>query len=374
MTILAVALAVCLYLSALGLHDGYAVALSNTVDRLGYHVLVTAKGCPYETATLVLRGGDIPMYVNESLVDDLMVDPAYADGTRFLMQALDSGPKGTVTVFLGVDDRFRTLKPWMTLQQGKWFSGPEAAEAILGYNVAEYLRKTPGETLAIEDYGRELTISGVFDRSGTQDDGMIFLPLAYAQKLFDLRGKLTGIGVKLNDMTLMGPFLDRAFEIPSMQAITVSQLRETILDLLGTAQALMMLGTLVAVLIASLGVFNSVLVSVSERRRELGILKVLGASSWQVFIVVTGETVLLGGFGGLAGWGMASFAGAVADGFIARLLPYAPPPATGHLIAIDAGDAAVGVAAAIGVSLLAGIVPAVRASMRPAVHSLRDAV
>ncbi len=373
MTCLAVALAVCLFLGAVGLHDGYALALSRSVDMMGYHVLVTAKGCPYETATLVLRGGNIPMYVDEGLVEILREDPGYDGGTRFLMHGMENGENDVFTVFLGVDDEFRRLKPWMRLQQGSWFAGPESAEAILGYNVAENLRKKTGDTLSVTRLGRDLRVAGVFDRSGSQDDGMIFLPLAFAQKLFDRQRKLTGIGVRLKDLSQMPAFLDRAFEIPSMQAITVSQFRGAMLDLLGTARALMLFGTAVAVLIAALGVFNAVLVSVTERRQELGVLKVLGASPAQVFAVVAAETSLVGLSGGAAGWILALAAAAVSDGFIASLLPYAPAPESGHLIVVGAWQAAAGVAGALLVALAAGFFPALRASMVPAVSSLREA-
>jgi putative ABC transport system permease protein len=339
---------------------------------MGYHVLVTAKGCPYETATLVLRGGNIPMYVDESLVEILREDPAYESGTRFLMQGIENGEKGIFTVFLGIDDQFTRLKPWMRLQQGEGFSFPEAPEAILGYNVAETLRMKAGDTFTVTRYGQDLRVRGVFDRSGSQDDGMVFLPLAFAQKLFDRQEKLTGIGVRLTDLSKMGPFLDRAFEIPSMQAITVSQFRGSMLDLLETARALMLLGTIVPVVIAGLGIFNSVLVSVTERRRELGVLKVLGASPLQIFSLVGVETALVGLAGGIVGAMMTWGVGAVSDDFVTRLLPYAPRPAVGHLIAINATHAAVGVAGALVVSLFAGVAPALRASSLPAVRSLRS--
>lgn len=370
LTCLAVALAVALFLGALGLHDGYAAALAASVEKMGYQVLVTAKGCPYETATLVLRGGNIPMYVDESLVQTLREDPAWESGTSFLMQGVENGPAGVFTVFLGIDDEFVKLKPWMKLQQGSWFSGTDQAEAIFGYNAAETLRVKAGDTFEVTAYGRTLTIRGVFERTGSQDDGMIFLPLPYAQKMFERQGKLTGVGVKLTDMTKMGPFLERAFEIPSMQAITVSQFRGTILDLLGTARALMLLGTAVAVLIAGLGVFNSVLVSVSERRRELGVMKVLGASPAQVFAVVSAETALLGLMGGLLGALLAAVGAALSDDFVTRLLPFAPTPATGHLITIGSSHVVMGVAGALVVSLGAGMIPALRASMLPAIQSL----
>ncbi len=374
LTCLAVALAVCLFVGMLGLQRGYAASLGRSLDLMGYHVLVTARGCPYETATLVLRGGNIPMYVDESLVETLRKDPAWEAGTRFLMQGIEAGPQRRFTVFLGVDEAMPALKPWMKLQQGRWFSDGEAAEAILGYNAAEVMRLKPGDTLEIQELGRTIAVRGVYERTGSQDDGMVFLPLAYAQSVFNRQGKLTGIGVKLTDLSRMGPFLDRAFEIPSMQAVTVAQLRGAVLDLLGAARALMLFGSIVAVIIASLGVFNAVLVSVTERRRQLAVFKVLGASPAQVVAVVCGETLLMGLVGGIAGAAMAWGGGLVSDPFIMRLLPYAPPPAAGHLVSVGMGHALAGIAAAVAVSLGAGLGPALGASMRPAASALRDTV
>jgi len=54
-----------------------------------------------------------------------------------------------------------------------------------------------------------------------------------------------------------------------------------------------------------------------------------------------------------------------------KLLPFAPLPATGHLISISYLQALIGVAGAVAVSLLAGVGPAVSGAIRPAVRSLR---
>jgi len=372
LTCTAVALAVCLFVGALGLQRGYAASLARGLDAMGYHVLVTAKGCPYETATLVLRGGSIPMYVDESVVDTLRADPAYGAGTRFLMQGIEPGGGGPFTVFMGVDDQVRELKPWMRLQQGSWFSTAESWEAILGYNAAEVLRLRVGETLPIPSLGRALKVVGVFERSGSQDDGMVYLPLASAQLAFGRAGKLTGVGVRLSDLSRMGGFLDRVFETPSLQAITMAQLRGAVLDLLGAARALMLLGTVVAVAIAGLGIFNSVLVSITERRRELAVLKVLGASPFQVLTLVCAETALLGLAGGVGGVGLAWAAGLVSDDFVMRLLPYAPPPAAGHLISVGLWHALAGTGGAVAVALAAGLAPAVGACRQPPAAALRD--
>jgi len=59
-----VALSTGLLLGTLSLHAGYVRSLDSTIDRMGYQVLVTAKGCPYEAASLVMRGGNVPMYID----------------------------------------------------------------------------------------------------------------------------------------------------------------------------------------------------------------------------------------------------------------------------------------------------------------------
>ena len=48
---------------------------------------------------------------------------------------------------------------------------------ILGYTVAEYYRKDIGDAFPLRGLGRTFRVRGIFDRSGTQDDGTVFVPL-----------------------------------------------------------------------------------------------------------------------------------------------------------------------------------------------------
>ena len=57
LTIGGVAIAVAVLVSLMGFDQGYQQALKTDIDKMGYQVLVTAKGCPYEAATLMLKGG-----------------------------------------------------------------------------------------------------------------------------------------------------------------------------------------------------------------------------------------------------------------------------------------------------------------------------
>jgi len=120
--ILGVALSTTLLLGTVSLHSGYVRALDSTIERMGYQVLVTAKGCPYEAASLVMRGGNVPMYIDETTFDTILDDPDVLEATRLFMQGMEAGEANRLMVFMGVDDRFQSLKPCMTLQRGSWFS------------------------------------------------------------------------------------------------------------------------------------------------------------------------------------------------------------------------------------------------------------
>ncbi len=72
LTIVGISLSTWVLASLLGFNRGYESALNRDIDNMGFQVLVTAKGCPYEAATLMLKGGTGLRYMNESVMKDVM--------------------------------------------------------------------------------------------------------------------------------------------------------------------------------------------------------------------------------------------------------------------------------------------------------------
>jgi putative ABC transport system permease protein len=360
LAVLGVALSTSLLLGTVSLHAGYVRALDSTIERMGYQVLVTAKGCPYEAASLAMRGGNVPMYIDEATFDTILQDADVQEATKLFMQGMEAGQGHRLMVFMGVDDRFRNLKPWMSLQRGAWFSNPSAGDALLGYNAAATLGMSVGDRLPVGPAHRPVAIRGVFDRTGTQDDGMIFLPLTFAQELFDRQGKLTGVGVRLRSLDRVPSFLAKMFELPSVQAITMTQFRSTVVEFVATSRLLLLLSALVASFIGALGVLNVMTMSVAERLREFGLMKAVGASGRDLFSLTLLETGCLGISGALIGTAMTAFGGWGIESLLRRIVPFAPP---GRLIGLDA--------VAVGGALLAGLVLAVAAGVYPAARAAR---
>jgi len=367
LTIGGVAIAVAVLVSLLGFNVGYQKALTNDIDRMGYQVLVTAKGCPYEAATLMLKGGGGLRYMEQEVYGRIISDQRIDKVTpQLVYTAYDperQAGQGGFAMYMGVIKSYLKLKPWTQVKSGSWFSSYDSEEVIMGYEAAEVEQRSVGDKIFIPGIDKVLTVVGIFERSGTQDDGIIFLPLKTAQKLFDLPGKLTGIGIKLKDISVLAEFEEDLYNEPGIQVVSMAQVRGTILNLISSARVLVNSVALIAIFIAIIGVINTILMSVFERTQEIGVMKAIGASNLDIFQIIWIETTLICALGGIAGSLMAVLGGNLIEQIIKRVLPYAP---SGKLIMISPQLLLVSLVSAVVLGLISGIYPAFRAaSMKP---------
>lgn len=350
----------------LGFQSGYRDALAHDVEALGYQVLVTGQGCPHEAATLMLRGGTIPMYVTEEVARHVEAQPEVAASTRFLMQAVPGPTPGETQLIVGADDAFCALKPGATFQRGGWFSGQGEKEVVAGYAVAEYKRLELGDEITVR--GEPHRLVGVLDRLGTQDDGTLFLPLAEAQQLFEKRDRVTGIGLRLLDLEQAGPLIERLYQTPSIQVVRLSQVQETVLGVLRGVRALLLALAAVALSASGLGALSALLLTQAERAPDLGLLRALGAPRGLLFRLAWSDALAVGLLGAVLGPVLALLLRGAAEGFVRASLTFVP---AGAVIAPSPGALAASSGLALAIALLAGLVPAWRAAARPPAQTMR---
>jgi len=373
LTILGIALSAWVLVSLFGFNRGYEQALNRDIDNMGFQVLVTAKGCPYEAATLMLKGGPGLRYMNESIVDEVLKHPEVEKITPMLMAAIfdpNKGESGGISAFLGVDPAtYPRMKSYLKFQQGAWFSDPQAREAVVGYEAAELEQREVGDKLLIPEKNVELTVVGVLSRTGTQDDGTIFVPLRTVQKVFEEEGKLTAIGVKIKKDANITLVEQKLYDLPDVQVVSLAQVKQTIMNLISTAKMMVFSIALIAILIAMLGVVNTILMSVFERFQEIGIIKSIGAMPWDVFKLIWVETIILCLLGGGLGIGFSLILSKITETLIRRLLPYTP---TGSLVVISAGLGLLTMAMVLGIGIVSGLYPAWRAARVRPLESIRS--
>jgi putative ABC transport system permease protein len=367
LTVVGIALSTWVLVSLNGFNRGYESALNRDIENMGFQILVAAKGCPYEAATLMLKGGTGLRYISQGMVDKILQNKEVEATTPMLMQAVfdpNKGDNGGVTPYLGVDPQtFPGMKAYLKFAEGAWFTDTGAPQAVMGYEAAELEQREVGDLILIPGKSDKIKIVGILQRTGTQDDGTIFLPLGWVQKNFKKEGLLTGVGVRIKKGMDSQKLEDRLYNLPDVQVVSMAQVKDTIISLVGTARVMVFSIAVIAILIAMLGVINTIIMSVFERFKEIGILKSMGAMPWDIFKLILLETLFLCLAGGLVGIGMAFALSKATDLAIRNILPYAP---TGSMIQVSPLLALSGLGMILIVGLVSGLYPAWKAArIRP---------
>lgn len=374
LTIGGVAIAVGVLISLLGFDKGYQESLTANIDKMGYQLLVTAKGCPYEAATMMLKGGGGLRYMEQKVYDDISSDSRVEKISPQLASSVFDPDaqkgQGAYTLYMGVSTDYLKLKPWSTFKSGGWFSADDVNEVIIGYEAAEFEQRSVGDEVFVPGIEKILKVVGIFERTGSQDDGMMFIPLKTAQRIFSLPNKLTGIGIKLKDIHQISQFEEDLYSVPEIQIISMAQVRGTILNLVSSAKVLANAVALIAIFIAVIGVMNTILMSVFERTQEIGISKAMGASRLDVFKLIWTETIVICFVGGALGCILALAGSGFVEYVIKKILPYAP---TGKLVTIEPQLLLWAIIGAILLGMISGIYPAWRASSMKPVQAIRSA-
>jgi putative ABC transport system permease protein len=375
LTIIGIALAAWVLVSLLGFNKGYESSLNRDIDNLGFQMIVTAKGCPYEAATLMLKGGTGLRYMPQNITEQISKEPEVEEVTAMLMQAVfdpNKGESGGYSAYLGVDPAtFPKMKSFLEFKQGNWFTDSEAMEAVLGYEAAELEQREVGDLLLITEKNVEVKVVGILKRTGTQDDGTIFLPLKAVQKIFGIKDQLTGIGIKVKKDANIAQFEERMYKLPDVQVVSLAQVKQTIMTLVSTAKVMVFSIALIAILISVVGVINTILMSVMERLQEIGILKAMGATAWDIFKLIWIETLILCISGGIIGAALAMATAKLTEVLIRQLLPYAP---SGGLVQINLPLVILTFGVVILIGLLSGVYPSWKAGRVRPLEAIRSQV
>jgi putative ABC transport system permease protein len=375
LTLFGIALSAWVLVSLLGFNHGFETALNRDIDNMGFQMMLMAKGCPYEAATMMLKGGTGLKYLPESIGEAVESEPEVEKITPMLMQAVfdpNKGESGGIAAFLGVDPgSYGAMKTFLKFRQGAWFTEENAYEAVMGYEAAELEQREVGDLILIPEKNVEFKVVGILERTGTQDDGTIFVPLRTLQTIFGKEGELTTIGIKVHKDANNSRIEEKLYELPDVQVVSLAQVKQTILSLVSTAKVLVLSIAIIAIVIAMVGVINTVLMSVHERFQEIGILKTIGAMPGDIFQLIWIETLLLCAAGGVLGVGLSLLLSRLTEWVIQGILPYSPK---GGLVLIDLRLILFTLGAISAIGLLSGLYPAWKAGRIRPLEAIRSEV
>ena len=262
------------------------------------------------------------------------------------------------------------------LAAGTFFDAP--MEAVLGYRAAQVTGLEVGETFeshhgitelpeSLQEYGHgdtPYTVVGILEASGTSIDRAIFVDIESVWETHeggsfsvdDPHGDERLVTAILVDMYSPAESFSFIKELESTYPVKatrpVQQIRSLYNDVLAPAVALLKAIGYVVVVIASISILIGLYLSIIQRRRDLAVMRALGAAASDIFGAVLIEAFLVTLFGILAGWALGKMTAFVLGQYTASAYGF---PITG----LGTGVEELQFFAMVGLlGLLAGILPA----------------
>jgi putative ABC transport system permease protein len=289
LTVIGLGMAVACFVMLIGLSRGLERGWVGSIVERRTDVLAVRKG-PFEV---------VSTSVDASLAVALGQRPGVAAATPELLDlvTLDDGSNAIAFGWAPGSYLWETVR----FKEGR-VPGGESHEVVLGEMVAAALGMKSGASLRLLD--QSFTVVGVSTDSGTLMGNAILMPLSTLQALLDRGGRATNIQVRLADRG-----------DPERQAATIAGLARDYRNLMFTktndladsnrvmrfTRALAWITAMIGLLIGVVVTANTLLMSVTERTREIGTLTALGWSRQRVMALVMTEALVISAAGGAFG-------------------------------------------------------------------------
>lgn len=372
LSILGITIAAAALFSLIALKQGYEQGMRSELENMGAQIVAVAKGCPYEAIAVIMTGGQVPATLPEDVVGKIQELPNVASASPNVYGAykyLDlSHP------LIGITPEELKLKSWWKIQ-GRF--PQEFGEIVLGSVEAKVFAEKGGEfkeigdsiTVVVGGKPASLKVVGILETTGSKDDYSTYTTLQTAQELLNLQGRVVAVNIRVKDIGGVPAAIEDIEKIPDVQAVTVAQVLGTIQNLVEAGQSMLFLVMLIALVIGGLGTMNTMLMAVFERTREIGLMKAIGASRWQIFKLFLSEGLGMCLFGGLLGAGIGSATTLMGDVLLRQFVSVMPTRSVGQL---SWYSVAVSVLFPVGVGILATLYPALRAAQLSPIEALRN--
>jgi lipoprotein-releasing system permease protein len=152
----------------------------------------------------------------------------------------------------------------------------------------------------------DLEVTGIF-QSGRYlvDSDYMLVPLHIGQEIYGLDSEtmVHGISIRATDRYLANQVRDNLDQVmePGVFALTWMDMNKQIFDAIRMERSVMFFILLFIVLVAAFGIMNTLITVTVQKTREIGIMKALGAQTWQIISVFVSQGVVVGIFGTLTG-------------------------------------------------------------------------
>lgn len=387
LTVLGVVIGVAAVIALMSIGRGTQAAITSRIESMGTNLLFITPGSSSQGGVRQGAGTASTLTLEDAqALTQLPYVAAVAPQTGTAAQIV-AGRQNTRTQVIGVTPEYETVRNF-PIEQGSFISGLQVREhakvIVLGSATAQTLfglADPVGQSVKVN--GLQYKVIGVLKSKGgtgfgSQDD-QILAPITTVQDRLAAQRTTTGahavqtINVQVTDSKAtdaavqeITQVLEQRHKITTTADFTITSQQDTIAALNESLGVFVIfLGAIagISLLVGGIGIMNIMLVSVTERTREIGIRKSIGAKRSDILLQFLMESALLslagGGIGILIGWGLSAIVSRI--NINGQNIP--------SVISLDILVLAVSVSAGIGIVF--GLYPAYRAARLNPIDALR---
>lgn len=299
LTICGVAIAVLTTVSLLGISDAFERSASDGFNERGVDLVVLEDGAIDQLSS----------ELDESLLDRVRAVPGVADAAGALIGLATFDVRGTtVTAMIQGWDPESFLFSGLTWPAGRKLSTSDNRHVVLGHQLARNIEARLGSKVEIE--GELFEVVGVYESVVPAENSSAIVPLRALQEARVQEGKLTGFSIVLhkrgdeaNSDRIKQQILEFKTPAGKRERLIVYKTQEYLSEssYLQMARAMTWLTSFIAITVGAVGVLNTMIMSVSERIREISILRALGWRKHRVVRMILGESMFLSLVGAVLG-------------------------------------------------------------------------
>lgn len=308
LTVLGIVIGIAAIVSLVSIGEGLQSSITETLEEFGGDkiMVTTGTGPPGMTSGLVLEDED---------VEDIKELSGVESAVGLLIR----------NVPIEYNDQYRNVYVWgmnvkefeefffdissFNLEKGRLPKTESERSAVIGYQTAY---KIFGEDVRLKKkisiLGKEIKVVGILEEIGNaQDDQSVALSLEVAKDVLNV-DEITMIMAKATDegrakavAADIEEMLEDKYGENSFMAMTTEELGEMVSGIIGLLSLALGGIASIALLVAGVGIANTMFTSVLERTRQIGVMKAVGATDWNIIEMFLIESAMIGLIGGIVG-------------------------------------------------------------------------
>jgi putative ABC transport system permease protein len=364
-TLLGISIGMASFVALLSLGGSMRGEVTRQAQAMGANFMIMPEDICVFNLIAIVTGETI----SESMPYEIFERIEVLDGITVIPHLTQKAAvKDMPSVIVGIlPEQTRSFREW-EISDGEYFTSQDTGAVVIGTDFAKRRELNVGDVITIRN--EQFTVKGIIAANYSNDDMTAFLPLEDAQRVFEKEEIISYMSAKVDDMSKMEYYESAIVAVANVQVATDEQLLGSVLAILGSVNITLQLVAAVALIAAAFGIINTMMTAVYERRREIGIMRAIGAKRGDIFKIFVLESGLYGFLGGIVGVSVGLLVSVFAGDFISQigandLLKGATPQAN-----FDIALILTAIGFSLVISVISGLYPAWKAAKLTPVEAI----